>query len=136
MYSFAHGKMKFDDLKPVVQRNSTQINNQPAAAPVAPVAAPVAAPIVAAPIVAAPAPAPAAPTPYKAKAVPRDTRHSVNTNRVKPFPEDKSAKTEIKTNAIGDPLPIGPRFIKMGQGNSYGPGIPIMNIARVNRKSN
>ena len=124
MYSFAHGKMKFDDLKPVVQRNSTQINNQPAAAPSSAKAAPVAAPIVA---------APSAPTPYKAKAVPRDTRHSVNTNRVKPFPEDKSAKTEIKTNAIGDPLPIGPRFIKMGQGNSYGPGIPIMNIARVNR---
>jgi hypothetical protein len=178
MYSFAHGKMKFDDLKPVVQRNSTQINNQPAAAPssakvaavVAPVAAvvapaapssakaapsakadapssakvaPVVAPVVAAPYsakvapvvapVAAPSSAKAA-APSSAKAAPRNTRHSVNTERSKPFPEDKRAKTEIPTNAIGDPLPVKPRLIKIGQGKSYGPGIPIMNIARVNRK--
>ena len=128
MYSFYQGKMKFGALQPVVQRTSTQINNAPA---------PAADPAAAEPA-AAPAAAPAA-TPYKAaKAVPRYTRHSVNIERSKPFPQDKRAKTEIKTNAIGDPLPVGPRLIKVGQSQhkQQGPGVPIMNIARVNRKSN
>jgi hypothetical protein len=140
MYSFYQGKMKFGALQPVVQRTSTQINNaaaEPAAEPAAaPAAEPAAAP--AAEPAAEPAAAPAA-TPYKAaKAVPRDTRHSVNIERSKPFPEDKRAKTEIKTNSIGDPLPVGPRLIKVGQSQhqQQGPGVPIMNIARVNRKSN
>ena len=134
MYSFYQGKMKFDALQPVVQRTSTQINNAPVPAPApAPVApAPVAPAVVAAPSSAKTAPSAKAPS--SAKAAPRNTRHSVNTERSKPFPEDKRAKTEIPTNAIGDPLPVKPRLIKIGQGKRYGPGIPIMNIARVNRK--
>ncbi len=113
MYSFYQGRMKFGALQPVVQRTPTQINNTPA-----------------------PTPTPAPTIDHTAI---RNTKHGMDIKRSKPFPQDKHAKTVIKTNAIGDPLPTKTRLIQVGQSQQQqqqGTGVSVKNIARVNRKSN